>query len=96
MPIDYLLQCTVVIFGSVCRGSSKGVAAAVARTQSNQAQAAVSTVEDVPSKPGGGGAYFASQAANDEDDFDPRGAFSATSKYLRFSFSLMCIMVGFI
>jgi hypothetical protein len=71
-----------VIFGSVCRGSSKGVAAAVARTQSNQAQAAVSTVEDVPSKPGGGGAYFASQAANDEDDFDPRGAFSATSKYL--------------
>ncbi len=82
MPIDYLLQCTVVIFGSVCRGSSKGVAAVVATTQSNQAQAAVSTVEDVPSKPGGGGAYFASQVANDEDDFDPRGAFSATSKYL--------------
>ncbi|CAM6023441.1 unnamed protein product [Sphagnum balticum] len=61
------------------RGSSKGVAAAVATTQSNQAQAAVSTVEDVPSKPGGGGAYFASQVANDEDDFDPRGAFSATT-----------------
>ncbi|CAM6035549.1 unnamed protein product [Sphagnum compactum] len=30
------------------------------------------------SKPGGGGAYFASQAA-DEDDFDPRGAFSAVA-----------------
>jgi hypothetical protein len=69
------------------RVNSKGVAAAVARAQSSQAQAAVSTVQDVASKHGGAGAYFASQAA-DEDDFDLRGAFSAAGKYPYFVFSL--------
>jgi hypothetical protein len=87
LSLHFLAAAGCSDFWSLCRVNSKGVAAAVGRAQSSQAQAAVSTVQDVASKHGGGGAYFANQAA-DEDDFDPRGAFSAAGKYLYFVFSL--------